>query len=729
MLRILGMGVFWLYAQTCEHYLEGKVLDKDTRQPISHIQVRLSPWNLTTYTDSLGFFRFSGLCGKTCKMHFHPLGYEKWDTTIRLPAYVEISLSPASLDTVTISTEKMPIQSPIYKLSPGQLEITQHMSQAIEKLPGSEWAAAGPTLGRPQLLGLQGNRVMLLYQGVPWATHSWAADHSPEIELSFADKIQVRLGPQGVRYGAGALGGALEWTLNQETCDKPFSFQLPIAYQHNGHSFALAPQVKGSWKNLTYYLRGKVLTGGTLWAPRYSLANTAQKHAHWIGGAKYLTANAAYEVDFFQYNAQIGIPWAAHVGTLSDLYRALRSPLPLSTGPFTYEVKAPYQAVEHEFFRASHTRTLAQGLVKITYSRQLNLRSEYDARGVYNLSGRPALDLQLLQHYGEMLYKTSRYQLGITAQHQENKNFGSYLLPNYYTTLAAIYGIYTAAQWEGGLRLESFHQKVTQPLRVIERNLPPQRIPLYQKTYFQPTFFFSYFLRQRRWSHVFHLTSGWRPAHPAELFSYGIHASQGVFLMGNPDLTAEKMYSLTWQAQGTTLRPAVTVSYAPEFIYLRPDTPAFLTLRGPAPVLRYEKDAAFLISFYPSWSFTHKTWNYEGKITYSWGHRPYKGPLFGIAQPQILHTLQWTRTPLCIAISQLIALRQSRYDPSQDYAAPPAGFIRYDLRLSLQLPSPWKIHITIQNLFNAPYRVYTDFFRYYMDALGRQVAILCIYQL
>jgi len=69
----------------------------------------------------------------------------------------------------------------------------------------------GPSVGLPVIRGLSGPRVRILVDGI--GSHdasSTSPDHAIGIDPLLADEIRVLRGPNTVRYGSGAIGGAVE---------------------------------------------------------------------------------------------------------------------------------------------------------------------------------------------------------------------------------------------------------------------------------------------------------------------------------------------------------------------------------------------------------------------------------------------------------------------------------------------------------------------------------------
>lgn len=85
------------------------------------------------------------------------------------------------------------------------------LGEAIADEPGVANSTFGPGVGIPVIRGLSGSRVRVLSNG--GATHDAAAfspDHATSAEAMLADEVRILRGPATIRYGGGAIGGAID---------------------------------------------------------------------------------------------------------------------------------------------------------------------------------------------------------------------------------------------------------------------------------------------------------------------------------------------------------------------------------------------------------------------------------------------------------------------------------------------------------------------------------------
>ncbi|MFZ5624356.1 MAG: TonB-dependent receptor, partial [Gemmatimonadota bacterium] len=83
------------------------------------------------------------------------------------------------------------------------------LGATIATTPGVRSWETGVGIGKPVIRGLTSNRVLVLDGGQRTETQSWADEHSPNVEVAAADRIELIKGPASVLYGSDALGGVV----------------------------------------------------------------------------------------------------------------------------------------------------------------------------------------------------------------------------------------------------------------------------------------------------------------------------------------------------------------------------------------------------------------------------------------------------------------------------------------------------------------------------------------
>ncbi len=94
------------------------------------------------------------------------------------------------------------------------LELTQRpaisLGDILEQEPGVAKRSSGPGTTRPVVRGFDGDRVLILQDGVRSGTiSSQSGDHGEPVDSSAIDQIEVVRGPATLLYGSNAIGGVV----------------------------------------------------------------------------------------------------------------------------------------------------------------------------------------------------------------------------------------------------------------------------------------------------------------------------------------------------------------------------------------------------------------------------------------------------------------------------------------------------------------------------------------
>lgn len=123
------------------------------------------------------------------------------------------------------------------------------LGETVSQMPGTHNASFGPAVGIPVIRGMTGSRVRIAIDGI--GTHdasSLSPDHAVTVEPMLAEEVRVMRGPETVRYGSGAIGGAVEISdgrIQTRRLRKPVEAQVQSRYGTNGHERASAAKIRG----------------------------------------------------------------------------------------------------------------------------------------------------------------------------------------------------------------------------------------------------------------------------------------------------------------------------------------------------------------------------------------------------------------------------------------------------------------------------------------------------
>ena len=185
-------------------------------------RVTIAQTNQTTLTDDEGRYSFTNLAPGRYTVQVHIEGFADASQIVTVAAgsntTLDFELQIASLQenvTVTASgTEQSVFDSFQTVNSVGSARIAQKAATSLGEVLETETGVAkrsfGPGSSRPVIRGFDGDRVLVLQDGVrSGSVGSQSGDHGETVDPLSAERIEVVKGPATLLYGSNALGGVV----------------------------------------------------------------------------------------------------------------------------------------------------------------------------------------------------------------------------------------------------------------------------------------------------------------------------------------------------------------------------------------------------------------------------------------------------------------------------------------------------------------------------------------
>ena len=200
--------------------VHGKVTDFHGN-PLANVRVTVVEFSRLVLTDQEGNYALTGLPSSTLNVTFALLGFGPQARRIVLGAdalTLNVTLNESLVELPPVQVTASPNASsaltspqPVSVLSGPRLQAdhTANLGETIDKIPGVSAWTTGAGIGKPVIRGLSASNVLILSNGQRTDTQQWADEHSPNIETSSAERIEVIKGPASVLYGSDAVGGVV----------------------------------------------------------------------------------------------------------------------------------------------------------------------------------------------------------------------------------------------------------------------------------------------------------------------------------------------------------------------------------------------------------------------------------------------------------------------------------------------------------------------------------------
>jgi len=210
--------------------VSGVVTIEANSKPLHAAKVLLSPLGRVAETNDQGEYRFTDVAPGTYDLVAQSPGLAASRQTIRVTAGGSVSADfKLRLDvvhetiTVTASGREESTLRAIQSVT--QLDVTSlplkssaSMGDVLDHESGVSKRSAGPGSGRPVVRGFDGDRVLILEDGVSTGTLSYqSGDHGEPIDVNKLERLEVVRGPATLLYGSNAIGGVVNAVSRHDT--------------------------------------------------------------------------------------------------------------------------------------------------------------------------------------------------------------------------------------------------------------------------------------------------------------------------------------------------------------------------------------------------------------------------------------------------------------------------------------------------------------------------------
>lgn len=315
--------------------LSGTVILEAPGTPVHDATVRIVPLGRTAATDNEGRYRFAGLPPGTYTVlaHLHDFTDESQRVQITSGGSatadfkLKVQLVRTQVTVTATGQEQTSLEAFQTVTSLDSFQIAQRaepsLGEMLENEPGVAKRSFGPGSARPVIRGFDGDRVLMMQDGMPsGSVSSQSGDHGDSIDPLQLDSVEVVKGPATLLYGSSALGGVVNAiTGHHQVHEHPHSglhgnLNL-IGGSNNGHAGASAGVEYGYKRWLFWGDSGGQRTGDYS-SPLGEVRNSGTRILNhsggfgWYGDKPFISAS--YGLDDGRY----GVPFAGVLGGEED---------------------------------------------------------------------------------------------------------------------------------------------------------------------------------------------------------------------------------------------------------------------------------------------------------------------------------------------------------------------------------------------------------------------------
>jgi len=307
--------------------LRGRVTIRDNGAPVISASVLIIQLDRSTITDSDGKYEFRDLPAGTYDVisHMHALADEMQTVKIApgqsVVADFGLSFAPLRQDiTVTaIGHAQTAFESFQAVTSLNSFELVGKnafaLGEVLKDQPGVSVRSFGPGSARPVLRGFDGDRVLILADGLPTGTLSaQSGEHAEPLDAAYLDRLEIVKGPAALLYGSSAVGGVVntvtEHHLIHEHPHEGLRGQIIAEGGSNNNRVSGGAGGEYGYKNWIFWGHGSRQAAGDYHSPEGRIENSGTRMTSGNVGFGRFGNRASFSLGYYFNKGRLGIPFA-----------------------------------------------------------------------------------------------------------------------------------------------------------------------------------------------------------------------------------------------------------------------------------------------------------------------------------------------------------------------------------------------------------------------------------
>ena len=310
--------------------LRGKITLEGNDKPLHDVTVTIVKLKLTVETDENGNYELKNVPQGTWAVHAHLEGFPDAVRTISITAGNETVADFAMKlrgvrDEVTVSasgTEQSTFEAFQSVTSLDNIDLTEKgqpsLGEVLDKQPGVAKRSFGPGSSRPIVRGFDGDRVLVLQDGMQLGSvGAQSGDHGEPIDVLSLERIEIVKGPAALLYGSNAIGGVVNAISGHNKHESPHTgmrgYLTGIGGTNNNQGGTSGGIEYGTEKFL-FWGNGSFQRVGDYHVPQIGrIDNSAARSAGGGGGFGYYAQKGFFSTNYSFDERRYGIPFAGVV--------------------------------------------------------------------------------------------------------------------------------------------------------------------------------------------------------------------------------------------------------------------------------------------------------------------------------------------------------------------------------------------------------------------------------
>lgn len=569
------------------------------------------------------------------------------------------------------------------------------LGSMLDGEPGVTMRSMGPAATRPIIRGLDGDRILILENGLRMGDISGtAADHTIAMDPSALERVEIVRGPSSLLYGSSAIGGVI----NMRTADIPGNISDPVTgsfktmYSSVNDLLSLSARVSGRSGKHSYTSRISSKNAGDIRTPTLRIPGTDVNSLEYAIGYGF---------------ANTGLDFGTAISGISGAYGIPVEPESDESVHIKYTRNAVQGQLELVSSGRIHKHELKYNLTRFD---QQELVFEANEFGVTEDNLALAYDLNSANvdyrlHHGKNIFSDQGI-IGITGLLRKYEVSGDdAFTPGDVIRSFSLYTFQERALIRNltsqvGLRLDS------RWLKVLENEANPGINE--DRTDLNLAYSVGINYKIGKFDLAFQFARSHRQIGVEELFSFGPHLGAGVFEIGDPDLETEISTGfdmmIKYSADNIRMELSLFHNAIHNFVMFAPQ--GFSDMESGLPVFAYNSTRAVLRGYELELEqVLTDHWTSKFSLDYVRGSlNDVSGEPLPMMPPLRVNVqLNYNTSNFWSGIQFRNVFDQSRV-AENEYSTPGYRVVQINTGYRIGKDQLYSIHFRIDNLFNEKYR-------------------------
>src|SRR5215217_5609352 len=304
--------------------VRGTITSQDKGTPMHNVIVTIVQLRRSVETDDHGVYEFQQIPVGSYTILAHMEGFPDEAETVQVTAggaatadfQLRVSGPKEQITVTATGSEQSTFEAlqAVTTLDSTQLAEKSHPSigEVLDKEPGVAKRSFGPGSARPVIRGFDGDRVLVLQDGVRTGSlASQSGDHGEPIDVLSLERLEVVKGPATLLYGSNAIGGVVNAVTGHDFAHEGVrGYFTGIGGTTNGHA-GISGGMEYGIRKWMFWGNGSGQRTGDYDTPIGRIPNSKTRVGSGLGGFGRYGEKEFFSFTYSYDNRRYGVPFAS----------------------------------------------------------------------------------------------------------------------------------------------------------------------------------------------------------------------------------------------------------------------------------------------------------------------------------------------------------------------------------------------------------------------------------